>query len=54
MTVAASAWREPPPSLELKAVRCKACRKMLGNFDGRGRGEIVCPRCGVLNTVKPR
>jgi phage FluMu protein Com len=53
--VASSSWREPsPPTVELKAVRCQACRKLLGNFDQRGRAEIICPRCRVLNTIRPK
>jgi len=51
MHVAASSWREPAPTAVLKPERCKACRKMLGNFDGKGRGEIVCPRCGTMNRL---
>jgi len=52
--VPASSWREPPPTVVLEAVRCKACRRRLGDFDGKGRAEIVCPKCGVMNTIKPR
>jgi len=48
-----SSWREPQPAAVLEPVHCKACRKRLGNFDGKGRGEIVCPRCGVMNTIRP-
>jgi phage FluMu protein Com len=49
----ASSWREPSPLLELKTIRCKACRRRLGDFDGKGRGEIVCPKCGTMNTIRP-
>lgn len=52
--MAASSWREPAPELALKAVRCKACRRRLGDFDGRGAAQIVCPKCGIMNVIRPR
>jgi phage FluMu protein Com len=52
--VAASSWREPSPPAVLTVERCKACRRRLGDFDGKGRAEIVCPKCGVMNTIRPK
>lgn len=47
-----SSWREPSPSSTLQEQRCKACRKLLCKSDGRGRVEVVCPKCGTLNTFR--
>jgi phage FluMu protein Com len=51
--VAASSWREPTPAVVLTPARCKACRRRLGDFDGKGTGKIVCPKCGVMNSIRP-
>jgi hypothetical protein len=51
---ASSAWREPRPPIELKTVRCKACRRRLGDFAETARGEIVCPKCSVMNALPRR
>lgn len=40
--------------MTLKEERCKACRRKLGDFDGKGRAEIVCPKCGQMNSLPRR
>jgi phage FluMu protein Com len=49
-----TSWREPLPVTVFESVRCKTCRRRLGNFDGKGRAEIVCPKCGTMNTIRPK
>lgn len=52
--MAASSWREPAPAAELREVRCSQCRKLLCRADGKGRVEVVCPKCRTLNSFRPR
>jgi hypothetical protein len=51
--VAASSWREPSPTVDLRELRCKRCRRLLCKIDGKGRVEVVCRDCKTFNVSRP-
>jgi phage FluMu protein Com len=51
--MASSSWREPPPTVDLRELRCKGCRRLLCKIDGKGRVEVVCRDCKTFNVSRP-
>lgn len=36
----------------MQEVRCKKCNKLLAKLQPNSEGEIKCPKCNHVNTVK--